>query len=92
MSALEEWNAVRDEAWDLAPRLARKMDAAITELTNENAKLFCDRILLRETTFELGAENKRAWGERDHYLTKLQDRNTQIQAMVNADTVLQEVF
>lgn len=35
MGALEEWNAVREEAWDLAPRLARKVDAAITELTNE---------------------------------------------------------
>ena len=39
MSAVDDWSEVRDEAWDLAPRLARKADAAIAELEAELAAL-----------------------------------------------------
>ena len=39
MSAVDDWSEVRDEAWDLAPRLARKTDAAIAELEAELAAL-----------------------------------------------------
>lgn len=38
----------------------------------------------------LEAENKRAWGERDHYLKKLQERNTQLQQAEAARDALYE--
>jgi len=39
MNAVEEWNAVRPEANNIMPRLARTVDAAIAELEAENERL-----------------------------------------------------
>lgn len=57
MSAIEKWNAVRPEANNIMPRMAKIADAAIAELEAENAKL--RKFNAWAVKVELEAENER---------------------------------